>query len=51
MPLRHEGTKIFRQDKTRLAAEVFSYIMHIVLLINQKDYEHFNEIRRETVRL
>ena len=23
----------------------------IVLLINQKDYEHFNEIWRETVRL
>ncbi len=25
--------------KKEFTAEVFSYIMHIVLLINQKDYE------------
>ena len=49
--LDHEEHERHEELQEIIAAEVFSYRMYIVLLINQKDYEHFNERWRETVRL
>jgi len=37
--LNREGREGHEELQEIIAAEVFSYIMHIVLLINQKDYE------------